>query len=587
VIALVLKKYHSTWRSLLCFGIHFLALNPPCIAGNTAVDGHVFSAAPKLPGKIYYLGISTKYTRYSDSILLREIKSDSDLVHFDQFLQTRCGVRDSGIVTMYGPNNVQRLQAAISELTTKMTNEDIFIFHYAGFSIEKIVDPTSNKAQSLFYFQPPDNTKTPGEYFTLAMLKYWLDMIPARNQILVLDGGSTAELKMEIIQTLTEHDLSKYLIEKRKRVVIANYGMGLDIKSGGLLTSSLLHVMGSYKYPASSFQAILSDRKPGLYFQYQLQHTMDSFGNAELNMIREWEIVSVLHKFHIEFKSDSATKNRGDNIVIGKPQPTQIAEKPPTSYALIVATENYQFLEPLVNPVFDGEAIEKVLSEKFHYQTKMLRNCYSSDFYNALLYYNDSVAFGPHDQLLIYVAGHGAYNSFMNTGAIAFVDALPLTKNPEMKNYLSHVNLINMMSNIPCSNMMVILDVCYGGTLAVGSAADQNVDACRNVSTANIAIPGLGNKENKRVLRNLNCANRYFLTSGGKEYVPDGTPGAHSPFSSALLDYLKTCKNVSFASEMTTAVKESLEDKHAPVPSFGRFGTNSTQTEYVWYTRSR
>jgi hypothetical protein len=28
---------------------------------------------------------------------------------------------------------------------------------------------------------------------------------------------------------------------------------------------------------------------------------------------------------------------------------------------------------------------------------------------------------------------------------------------------------------------------------------------------------------------------RYFITSGGKEYVPDGTPGNHSPFASLFI----------------------------------------------------
>jgi hypothetical protein len=40
-------------------------------------------------------------------------------------------------------------------------------------------------------------------------------------------------------------------------------------------------------------------------------------------------------------------------------------------------------------------------------------------------------------------------------------------------------------------------------------------------------------------MRILRYDARFYLTSGGKEYVPDGRPGRHSPFMFKLLEGLR------------------------------------------------
>ncbi|MBS3913779.1 MAG: caspase family protein [Bacteroidetes bacterium] len=535
--------------------------------------------------KVFYLGISTSKAILENGFQAGPFNSDSDLFHFNFLLKNQFKVSDTNIFPLYGISEIKKIQNAISEINSHMRNEDIFIFHFAGVSTLFNDELQGKKPETRFYLQREHYSTKPSEFFTMNILKFWLDQIPARNQIILIDGGITANLKTEIVQSLTEKNLSRYLLEERKRVIISNYGMGMEIKSGGVLSTSFIQILDEYKTPYTAFNDIFSDKKNGLYFQNKLQHRIDSYSNSELNMIREWEIISVLHNFKIDFQQDTV-KMRSDNIQI---KPIVIAENkiqhPPRSYALVVGMNHYQFMTELSNPILDGMSMNYLLEKKFKYTAKFIPDCTSEEFWDALIYFKDSVQFGEHDQLLLYVAGHGTYVDYMKTGAIAFTNTKPIAGNPGMEKYVTYTNLFNLLSYIPCKNVMVIMDVCFGGTATKSADIQQDVNACGTSQPSGFQIKGLSDKDNKQVLWNLNCANRCYLTSGGNEYVPDGTPGAHSPFSSALLDYLESCGTVTMTSDLTNNVRNFIRNEKpgVPVPSSGKFGVNSTQTDFVWY----
>ena len=63
---------------------------------------------------------------------------------------------------------------------------------------------------------------------------------------------------------------------------------------------------------------------------------------------------------------------------------------------------------------------------------------------------------------------------------------------------------------------------------------------------------------------------RRFITSGGKEYVPDGRPGEHSPFSRALLQTLN--KNADEHGYTRWRDLQMGLEQVNPAPRWGSFG---------------
>ena len=76
---------------------------------------------------------------------------------------------------------------------------------------------------------------------------------------------------------------------------------------------------------------------------------------------------------------------------------------------------------------------------------------------------------------------------------------------------------------------------------------------------------------------------RYYLTSGGKEYVPDGRPGQHSPFARKFIEALR---NYGGKDNILT-VNEILQfiEKVDPQPCFGEFGNNEPGSDFMLIAR--
>ena len=76
---------------------------------------------------------------------------------------------------------------------------------------------------------------------------------------------------------------------------------------------------------------------------------------------------------------------------------------------------------------------------------------------------------------------------------------------------------------------------------------------------------------------------RIYLTSGGKEYVPDGRPGAHSPFARKFLDALRH-----YGGEdkiLTFNEILSYVDKVTPEPTHGEFGNNEPGSDFLFISK--
>ena len=76
---------------------------------------------------------------------------------------------------------------------------------------------------------------------------------------------------------------------------------------------------------------------------------------------------------------------------------------------------------------------------------------------------------------------------------------------------------------------------------------------------------------------------RRYLTSGGKEYVPDGTPGHHSPFARKFLEALRSYGGQDHI--ITLAEMVLFFERLAPEPRYGEFGSNEPGSDFLFIAR--
>jgi hypothetical protein len=80
--------------------------------------------------------------------------------------------------------------------------------------------------------------------------------------------------------------------------------------------------------------------------------------------------------------------------------------------------------------------------------------------------------------------------------------------------------------------------------------------------------------------RKMKYKTRLYLSSGGKEYVPDGRPGQHSPFTRKFLEALRSYGG----EDGVLTINEILSyiEKVDPQPRFGEFGNNEPGSDFLF-----
>ena len=73
---------------------------------------------------------------------------------------------------------------------------------------------------------------------------------------------------------------------------------------------------------------------------------------------------------------------------------------------------------------------------------------------------------------------------------------------------------------------------------------------------------------------------RRYLTSGGKEYVPDGRPGEHSPFARKCLEALRSDGGLDGI--LTFGEFYTFVEKATPEPRTGEFGDNQPGSDFLF-----
>ena len=86
-------------------------------------------------------------------------------------------------------------------------------------------------------------------------------------------------------------------------------------------------------------------------------------------------------------------------------------------YVLIFATDKYDNWTPLVNPIFDAQAIASVLEKYYGFNVELIENPSQDVIFSKLREYSEKT-FEPLDQLMIFFAGHGYYDEGLRKKAL-------------------------------------------------------------------------------------------------------------------------------------------------------------------------
>ena len=233
-------------------------------------------------------------------------------------------------------------------------------------------------------------------------------------------------------------------------------------------------------------------------------------------------------------------------------------------YALLFAADKYDEWSDLVNPIDDASTIQAELTKYYGFETELVTNASQDQVIEKIREYTTQKQFNPQDQLFILFAGHGHYDDTFNEGYVVARNSLK--NDPSFNSYISYNRLRSLINNIDCDHILVMLDVCFGGTF--DESLRRGEDIYSDQARMDFIVTKLGYKTRK------------FVTSGGKTYVSDGIPGKHSPFTRRILEALRNFGG----SDRVLTYNELLSyiEKVRPTPHYGNFGDNEPGSDFMF-----
>jgi len=240
------------------------------------------------------------------------------------------------------------------------------------------------------------------------------------------------------------------------------------------------------------------------------------------------------------------------------------------TYALLVGVKDYEHHDKLVNPVPDVKAIEEELREVYKCETKMLLNPSRRQFLIAL-HELAKRRYGSNDQLLLFFSGHGWYDETIKRGYLALKDSKQVQNDQIYDSYVPHEDVRTILERLDCKHVLLIVDSCFSGTL------DPTIAMVNKGKATNAPYASVPRSE--YIKRKLKYKTRRYITAGGKEYVPDGRPGHHSPFARRILESLRTFGG---NDAILTLEEMMLEiEKAQPEPRTGELLGNEPGSSFV------
>lgn len=443
------------------------------------------------------------------------------------------------------------------------------LLHYAGvvLSPPQASEAPRNAVASEFYLLPPsvtdknDTAMVAAQGVSATLLKTLCAKVQAQKQLIVLDTCYSENAFADFVSQITEQQKSVQQLLKRDVTILASEGKAYEFPAlqHGALTYSLLQGLsgkadgdfGDGLVTAREMEAYLYRTTPGLTNRQQRPITYVTGSD-----------------FPLATTPNYAGAMRAGRAVEDEPEPAKVAPAAKgRNYALLFATDKYASFNTLTNPVTDAHAIADALKSDYHFDgAEVVENPTHDAIYTKLAEYAKK-GYGPKDQLLLFFAGHGVYDDTFKEGYVVAADSKP--DEPGKSSLISHSYLRTIVDGIPCPHIMLALDVCFGGTF------DRRIARGGERGGLYDKIP-----KSELIARKMKWKSRLYMTSGGKEYVPDGRPGEHSPFARQLLAALRS--DGGKAGLLTFNDLLSYAQQVTPAPCAGDFGTNEPGGDFLF-----
>lgn len=211
-------------------------------------------------------------------------------------------------------------------------------------------------------------------------------------------------------------------------------------------------------------------------------------------------------------------------------------------HALVIANASYTHLDDLATPTTDANAISTVLRDRYGFETHML---FDATRYEMLTVLNDMRAnLTETDNLLIYFAGHGAFDGANHRGHWLPVDA----ERDSTANWVSTIDITDLVNAMSARHVLVVADSCYSGALTRSELTSLG--------------PGMSEDLRQQWLRAMaKTRSRHLFTSGGVKPIVDDGGSGHSVFANALIQTLREGSGIIESSVLFREVKQRVSDR--------------------------
>lgn len=462
---------------------------------------------------------------------------------------------------------------AINETISNSKPEDYFIFNFSGYC-KPLSDSTGKRVT---YFVPyglkniGDTNEIKKKGIPLSQLKDLLQLIPANNQLFITEAGSTDAFQKEFIQALIETSPTIAALSNKNRVFIVPKSSGLD----KFYCNNISVEHGPINYYITNLSSDLNLFglfKNGVYAEavkYAIAKTeisCDYFKSGYFDIFFEKDYIKDLQYF----LPSEVMQTRG---AIGTGQAREaLSAGNSKRYALVMGTNKYDGKpdwKDLNNAVPDAEDIAAELANGFGYNVKLLIDKPIDSFYAHIAYLSNILK--KNDQLIIYVGGHGDFDSvLLDDGFIVCKNSKPVSEDPYRNSYIQYSKLEKMVNRLAANQILMMLDVCFSGTFDARVAKNQGRD--RTTDYTDIS-------DKTFFSRMLAKKTRLYLSSGGKDVVPDGYKGKHSPFALRILQALQARGGSSRI--LTASDLKKFVERLPSGPLIGSFGDDGTNTEFI------
>jgi len=234
-------------------------------------------------------------------------------------------------------------------------------------------------------------------------------------------------------------------------------------------------------------------------------------------------------------------------------------------YALIIGNNNYDKHEDLDNAVNDAKDLEKVLREKYGFDTTLLLDVNAEQTREAIIQFTQNRK--KTDNILIYYAGHGQLVKKQNRGYWLPIDA---GKQLDSK-WINNNNIKDWITSSEAKHILVIADSCFSGSLMRGTGSNRSVE-----------------KLTKGTIDRLQkLKSRIAITSGGNEFVADGVGDAkNSVFAEPLIKALKSNNDVIRSIELFQTVQSYVINNADQTPNHSLIhGTGHDGGEFLFFPK--